>query len=126
MKKGPLSRNEKTYILKNIENGVIKIAEGINRTQECVRSFLNDIGMPYTEESVVAIKHEEEVKKIEDSQPEQPTIMSNMGVFKKGSGIVVMTEGAASLSDAKRVPKSMIPEKFIMSNHKNGTINDKN
>ena len=119
MKKGPLSRNEKTYILKNIEKGVVKISEGINRTKECVRSFLNDIGMPYTEEPEVVVKNNEELKKIEESQPSQPTAMSNMGVFRKGSGIVVMTEGAAQLADTTRKPKATtIPEKFIMSNHK--------
>lgn len=120
MKRGPLSTNEKGYIIKNLHNGVNSICKKLNRTEKCVIDFLNDVGMMYTMESEEKTKVEEEKKQIEASQPPQPTIMGSMGVHKPGTGVVVMTEGAASLSDARRQPRSQLPEKFKMSNHKNG------
>lgn len=122
MKRGPLSTIEKGYIIKNLHNGVNSICKKLNRTEKCVIDFLNDVGMMYTMESEQETVAAEQKKEIEVNQPTQPTIMGSMGVHRPGSGVVVMTEGAASLSDARRQPKSQLPEKFKMSNHKNGKL----
>ena len=123
MKRGPLSTKEKGYIVNNLQKGVNDICKNLNRTEKCVIDFLNDVGLMYTMESEEKTRVEEEQKQIEASAPEQPTIMSSIGVHKKGTGVVVVTEGASMLSDSKRQPKSQIPEKFKMSNHKNGKLN---
>ena len=80
MKRGPLSKDEKSYIEKNSTKTVTAISKKLNRSETIVAGHLETV-----KDNVADV-----------------TITHNLFARKKDRGVVVMTEAASMVSDENK------------------------
>lgn len=106
MKKGPLSKKEKTYIKENyLDTTSVVMAEEMGRSLRMIDKFLATMKTETSEKT-------EEVKMEKKSEPvKPPSKASDLLARNKERGVVVMTEASSMESDG-RPKKRKQPERY--------------
>jgi Ni,Fe-hydrogenase I large subunit len=96
MKKGPLSKKEKTKILSKVKSfSSEQIAKSLDRSSNVIEKFIKSLETPLTEEK--SDKSEKPtIKKMQESQT------GSLYAKNKERGVVVMTQAASMASDEKK------------------------
>lgn len=96
LKRGPLTEDDKKYIVKNAHKGIEYVASKIKRKPESVSDYLNFLNPPPAPEP-------------EPKPPKEynEQLVNTMGIHRKGSGVVVMTPAASQICDDIKTRKNI-------------------
>lgn len=110
MKRGPLSQEEKDYILKNSTKDLAALSKKLKRNETSIKNFLDEVSPEQ--------KQSEKEETSQAAEPEETLISSNFTRNKK-YGAVIMTENVSMLSDEVRKVKASKGRSPVSSRYKN-------
>lgn len=102
MKKGPLSKTEKTFIENlYLNTSVAELASKMNRSENMINKYLSTLAVSKESESETKVKD-----------------VSDLYAKKKEYGVTIMTETASVTSDENKSNKSKMPPRYHKHIHR--------